>query len=390
MLNVETLFQDPQFDALKRIDKSGRDLVLALVEGLAKQPAPMAPDPLLKQWERLRKDNPTPGDVFVSELLTTLSIAYFQDAAQFAASGVTPIGVQQQAGQFNQYDRGDLWRIGSVDDARRFDNQESSGAGFKVTQAAYSCVLYAKHKDVGQQLMANQTTGDPVTDATRFVIQLLMIIREQVWATNLFATALWGIDRDGVTAAPTGEEFIQFDQAASTPITVFSTDAVRLHEKIGVWPNNLTLSPHVLRELLLHADVRDAFKHTTAGAVPTLQALAAALVAPSVAGASPPSIRIAGGIKTTSAEGAASITTAYIAGKHALLSYLDPSPGLHAQTAWSVFGWQGLLGANAFGIRINDFPIREKATLHRIEGEMGFDAKLVDAAEGVFYESAVA
>lgn len=389
MFTLQELTQDRQFS---KLDKSGQDLVAALAEALIKasQAHGAGESPSLTgELERLSKSNPQVSDVHVSTELTNLSVAYIQDESNFLASSAGFVPVQNQADAYMEYDRLDMFRV-DEDDAMRVPGTESAGSGFDTTFPTYSCQPWAWHKDVDEGLQANQRVGDPVDDALAYVVQTLMIIREKIWAARLFATGLWDIDLDGVAGAPGANQFQQWDQAAAKPRSDISLQAVKIHEKTGLWPNVFSVQPYVLMRLLLNAEIVDAFKYTTAGATPTLQQLAAALVAGGVLAATPPMIKIAGGIQTTSRKGAAAGVTGYIASKSALLAHVAPRPGLRTASAWYTFGWSGLLGSNANGVRIKDFEIVERGITHRVEGDMYLDIKKVSAFLGAFFESAVA
>src|ERR1051326_6298985 len=387
LLHPDRMMQEPR---LARLGKRDRELVLAFLDALGTSRSPEVP--VLKDWQRFTKANPTPTDVHVSTELTDMTVAYIQDMSNSAAAGQGVVPVRNVAGQFNLYDRGDWNRI-DIEAARRGPGSESAGGGFKVAQGSYSCITRAWHKDVDEQLMGNQIAGDPVDDATAYVTQQLVLIRELVFATNLLTTGIWtgstgGGDFTGVPGAPGANQFKQWDQSGATPREDLSLQAVSIHQQTGRWPNVLVLSPFVLKALLLSAEIVQVFQYTTAGAVPDLDALAKALVSPAIAAYTPPKITVAGMTQTTSAEGVAD-TFAYIAGKVALLAYVDPRPSLRSPTAWAVLGWEGLLGANAYGMRIKDFELPRNGVPHRIEGEFSFDIKQVAPFLGVFFNTAV-
>jgi hypothetical protein len=392
MFTVDELMQDPR---IGRLNKSGRDLVLAFTDALGGGGSRRSgSELLLKDWHRLAKADPSPSDVHVSTELTDMSVGYAQDFSRAAAGGSSLFPVDRQAGQFNIYDKGDLYRV-DINASRRGPAAESAGGGYKITQGNYSCIVYAWHKDVDEQLMAQQIAGDPTDDATFYVTQYLMLLREAIFAANLLKTGLWtggtggATDQAGVAAGPGANQFLQFNAVGAVPREIFSAQAVSIHQNNGVWPNTLVLAPQVLAALLLNAEIVQAFQYTTAGAVPDMQALAKTLVSPSVAGFTPPNIVIAGGTGTTSLEGAAD-TFAYFAPKAALLAYVAPRPGLRIPTAYTVFAWSGLLGSNAFGIRMKDFELPRNGVPHRVEGEAAFDIKAVAAALGCYFTTAVA
>ncbi len=384
---LDRLFQDPK---LSKLGKGGRELVLSFAEALGQAGTPQGgtsiANPAIR--ELIARSQPTLGDVHVSTELSNLSIAYIQERGQFLAGSTGVFGTAKESGFYTEYDRGDMFRI-TPDDAIRAPGSESAGSGFKVKQtSSYTVQVYSYHKDVDEQLMAQQSVGDPVDDAVGYVTQILLILREIVWDANIMTTG-WGLDKEGVSTGETGDQFRQWNDAASTPRRDIGAQAVRIHSVTGFWPNTFVVQPNVLLELLLHADVVDAFKHTTAGATPTLDALAATLVPPSISGGGAPRMAIAGGVKTTSKEGATDAFD-YITGKQALLAYVDPNPGLKTPTAWINFAWTSLLGSNAFGFRMKDLQDEFKAIPHRIEGDAAFDIKRVAPALGTHFRTAVA
>lgn len=374
--------------AYGKLDGHGQELVVAFAEALARGTGQQP-----RQSEILRsaaalqlQKDATPADRHVSTELTGLSIGAFQDMGMFAASGSGVYSVAKKTDKYRIYDRGDAFR----DEAKaRAHGTEAVVLGADVTTGTYTCERFAGKYQITDEDVAQDTVGDPVMEALDAVNLKLFIRRESQWVTACFDDGLWGTDRDGVTSGPTGDQYIQFDQAASTPRNLFHTDAITIHETTGQWPNQLVLQPHVLSELLLHADVVDAFKHTTAGATPNMAGLAEALF--SLGGVAPsPSIRVAGGVKTTSAEGVAD-TFAYIAGKDALLAYVEPNPGRYRPSAWYTFSWQSeLFGTNADGVVIKQYEDVPKGVVDVVEGEICVDPKLVSADHGIFYEDAVA
>jgi len=385
MLTADRAVQDGDF---KGLAKGDREFVLAFLDQLSKQRA-IGENVAIGDWQRIAKADPDFTSPHVSTELTDLSIAYFQDATMFQAAAAAVVPVKFVAGQYNQYDKGDLFRV-KPDDARRGPGAPSQGSGFKITQGTYSCITYAWHKDVDEQLMANQATGDPVDDALAYVTQILMLIREQIFVNACLATGIWNSpDQTGVSGAPGSNQFKQWDLSGATPREDLSLQAINMHQRTGYWPNALIISPFVLRGLLLNAEIVAAFQYTTAGAVPDLVALAKCLFANLTAhGREVPRVLVAGGTGTTSAEGVTD-TFAYYAGKVALLAYLNPNPGLRAASAYYTFAWQGLLGANAFGGRIKDFELPEYGVPHRVEGELACDIRVVAATLGQFFATAV-
>jgi hypothetical protein len=93
------------------------------------------------------------------------------------------------------------------------------------------------------------------------------------------------------------------------------------------------------------------------------------------------------GIVNTAIEGDTE-TNAYIGGKHALLVYRPAAPGLMTPAAGYTFYWSGLFGSGALGNRMSSFRIEPKK-VDRVEIEMAFDMKMVDAGLGYFFTSVI-
>jgi hypothetical protein len=93
-------------------------------------------------------------------------------------------------------------------------------------------------------------------------------------------------------------------------------------------------------------------------------------------------------IETTSKLGASTRTSAFIGGKHALLAYVPPAPGIMTPSAGYTFAWTGYLGAGPDGQRIKRFRM-ENLAADRIEIEMAFDMKVISADLGAFFNNAV-
>jgi hypothetical protein len=97
---------------------------------------------------------------------------------------------------------------------------------------------------------------------------------------------------------------------------------------------------------------------------------------------------VMGAIQTTSNEGAASPTFDFIGGKHALLAYAAPAPGLMVASAGYTFNWTGLPGASATGWRIKKYRW-EKIASDILEIEQAYAYGLASTALGYFFSAVV-
>lgn len=200
------------------------------------------------------------------------------------------------------------------------------------------------------------------------------------WVTRFFTTTLWGSPEYKGAAAASGTDLLYWSTALSTPITDVDHAQIAIQSVTGYKPNVLVIGPYVYSALKNHASILDRIKYTQRGIV-TKELLAALFDVDKVL--------VAEGVKNAAAKGA-SEDTDFIAGKHALLAYAAPSPGIKQPTAGYTFAWTGLLGAGAMGTRMVtiEMPWLGIGT-RRVEGSMSFDMKLVSNDLGTFFKDIV-
>lgn len=316
---------------------------------------------------------PTNNQVHIDALLTTISTAYIQGSDAFIASKVFPIvPVEKKSDLYFTYTKADWFR----DEAKaRADGEESVGSGYGLSTDSYNCITYAFHKDVGDQIRANSDSPlNPDRDATEFVTQRLILRKEKQWVSDVFTTSKWATD---MTPAN-----LWSDYAASNPINDIEVAKRTILLNTGYLPNTLAMGYDVFIQLKNHPDLVDRIKYT-GGIVDQIQTeknLAQLFGLKNV--------YIAQAINNTAAEGITAVY-AFTHGKHALLCYVPPNPGLLTPAAGYTFLWRGAgagLGANA---TIKRFRMEERAS-DRIEGQMAFANKIVGSDLGYFFNGAVA
>lgn len=316
----------------------------------------------------VRKSQPALQDVHIDQALTNLSIAYIQSQDVYMASKVFPIiPVDKQSDKYWIFNKNDWFR----DEAqKRTDSTESAGSGFTMSTDSFFCDVWAFHKDVGAQTRRNADAQVRLeTAAVEFVTQRLLLRREIQWVTDYFTTSVWATD---ATPANLWSDYLTSDPQAdienAKEVVLAST---------GFLPNTLTIGYTVFRYLKQHPAIRDQFKYTSASNI-TAQMLAQVFEVDN--------LYIARAIKATNNEGAAGAYS-FTHGKHALLCYVNPTPGEMQPSAGYTFAWD-YAGSGA-GIGIDSFDIREKKTT-RFEGEMSFDNKATGTDLGYFFNGAVA
>jgi hypothetical protein len=314
---------------------------------------------------------PTVSDIHIDRPLTNVSLAYIQSATDFIATQFAPIiPVDRKTDTYFTYTKNDWFR----DEAKpRADGTQSAGSGYGLSTAQYSCDVFAIHKDIGPQAMANADPGINLErEAAMLVTQRMLIRQERQWATDCFGAGIWSTD-----VTPSN---LWSDYANSDPINDVETGKRTVLANTGFLPNTLVLGYDVFIKLKNHPDIIDRIKYTSAETV-TLDVLARYFDIDRVL--------VAKAVYATNIEGE---TAAYsfVHGKHALLAHVAPNPGLLTPSAAYTFVWRGVsmgLGANV-AITREVLPGTRGAV--RIEAEAAWDNKIVAPDLGYFFNAVVA
>lgn len=332
---------------------------------------------------------PTASDVFVNIPLTTLSVAYMQQATDFVATQVFPVVPSDLQGHsYFVYERDDFYRIAA---APRAPGSESAGSGVSLTTDTFFCKPYAVHKDIDDQTLATQVNPLNIEmTSTRWVTLQLMLKREALFMTNFFGTGIWtgasgGTDITGVASSPGANQVLKWSVAGSTPVEDVDTQIWNIKQKTGYKPNVAVITPDVYQDLKNHAEFLDRVKYTQTGVLTTdllaqVWGLDKVLVASATSVTSDETFP-----DSISASNAA--TYAFVAGTGGmLLAYSAPEPGLDVPSAGYTFAWTGYTGAGAEGNRIKSFRIEPREST-RIEGTLAIDPHVVAADMGCFFTS---
>jgi hypothetical protein len=321
---------------------------------------------------------PTRSDVHYDAVLSNISTAIIQDPAGFVAPQIFPIvPVDKQSNKYVVWDKEAFLR----DDMKvRPSATESAGTAFKLSRDAYYCDKYALHYDIADDDRANSDDGiDLERTATRLLTHQTLQRLERAMMTDFLTTGKWGQDYTGVSGAPGANQFKQWNDAASTPITDIDKASDLVLSKTGLAPNTFVLGQQAYRQLQRHAVFKDQFKYVSAESI-TPELIGAVLDIPRVI--------VAKAIKATNTEGQTTATD-FIVGKVAWLGYVDPNPGLEVPTAGLTFNWRQSVAGNLAQAPVYQFRMDELKA-DRIETEIAFDMKVVSADLGTFFTSAVA
>lgn len=330
--------------------------------------------------------NPVQSDLHVNVPLTNVSVAWMQDKATFIADKVFPrVPVSKQSDLYWKYTKSD-WR--RTDVQKRAPGTESAGAGWKNDTGQYFAEVYAIHKDLDDQTRSNADSyWNLDKDATLFVTNQLLLKRDLDWNNAYFKTGVWGTDYTGVAAAPTGNQFLQWNDAASDPIVQFQNLQTGFILQSGRKANTLVLGADTITQLKNHPDIIDRIKYTQKGVVST-DLLASLFDVEKVLVSYASYTGVAEQADGRSQDTAA--TYSFMSNsKSALLCYTPSSPSLMTPAAGYIFTWNGYLAGNSYGIRMKNFRM-EHIAADRIEGEMTYDMKVIAPEMGIYLANAVA
>lgn len=313
---------------------------------------------------------PTLHSVHLNRPLTMVSVKFAQDQSIYIAPKVFPIvPVDKQSDLFWKFDKNDWFR----DEAKpRAPATESVGSGYGVSDDSYNAIPYAIHKDVPDQIRANEDAPlNSDRDAAEFVTQRILMRMERQWATDFFATGKWATD---VTPAN-----LWSDYTSSDPIADVEVGKRAILAATGFLPNTLVLGYDVFTKLISHPDIIDRYRMTN-NVLITEQLLAALFGVQRVF--------VAQSIYATNNEDETD-AYAFVHGKHALLAYVAPRPSLMTPSAGYIFAWKGVSGMYGQTIGTKKFRMEHLAA-DRIEAEVAFADKIVASDLGYFWNGAVA
>lgn len=311
--------------------------------------------------------------VHVDQALTDITTAYFLEGAnRFAWAQVFPmVNSPKQSNKYYTFTKADLFKSEA---RKRAPNTEAPVRDYGLSNDTFFCDVRAVAFDLSEQVRANADPAlDVEEDAARVLAQDMNIALEVEWAATAFAASLWGTTVTGNT------NFTYWSDAAASPIEDITTGLRTVLLNTGFKPNTLVLGPNAWYDgLMNHPDIiarlpNDAPKVASQGFLANLFGLDRVIIADA--------------IRNTAVENATASYSA-ILGKHALLCYVPPSPGLRTPSAGYTFNWSGLIGPG--GVRTKRIEIPEKDAYPRIEVESAMDFKIVGSDLGYFFSGVVA
>lgn len=283
----------------------------------------------------------------IDQLLTNVSVAYMQDQTKFISNQVFPqLPVKEQSGFYYEFPRG--WFLRDEVGPRPMGGYPRS-VGYELAKQSYYVEEEALEAWLDDRERANATPPhDPEKGKVNLLTQHHLIHSDKKWVDSFFKAGVWGQQHAGVAAAPTGDQFLQWDNVNSTPIEDIDLRRDTIAESTGMDFNVLVLGRRVYRTLKHHPAIMELIKYTQKGVL-TKDLLASFFEIEKVL--VPSAIHNVGGEVRNATTGEIEVEEDYsfIADPNsALLAYAAAAPGLEVPTAGYIVTWTGLLGGRAF------------------------------------------
>ena len=281
--------------------------------------------------------NPTPSDRHISQPLTSISLAYMQDANEYAARRAFPvIPVEKQYDKYYEFDRADWLRVQM---SQRAPATESTEGVYRLSSGQYAADVFALHKNIPDMERANSdSVFDLDNEAAIWLTQQALAKEELDFTANYMKTGVWGTDITGVASAPSGNQVIQWDSANGDPVKDIDAGIQTIKQNTGQRANVLVMSDPVWRKVKNNPNVRSLISGGATSAQPAIvmkELLARVLELDEVL--------VTGAIQNTAKEGQTG-SYSFMAPKGALLLYRPRVAARMSPAAGYTFAWRGYLG----------------------------------------------
>jgi hypothetical protein len=328
--------------------------------------------------------NPTVNAVHFDSPLTFVSNMYAQSADAFIATKIFPIvNVPQASDLIYTINKGDFTRNTMQ---KRAPGTEAATIGYNVdTNKSYRCAVWSINTVIPDQIRANADAAlNLEMNATELLTKSALINRETTFVSSFMASGKWNTQWTGVASSPSTNQFVQWNDPASTPIEDIRKVQQTVHLGSGGFkPNKLVIGPNTFLALKNHPDILDLIKYQGVPANPaqiTTNALAALFELDEVV--------VAESVYNTAAEGATT-SFSYVSDKSALLVYTPSSAGLGVPASGYTFNWTGLFGTGAAGTRMKAYR-KEWLDSLVLEIDQAYDMAIMDNTLGGYFVTAVA
>lgn len=214
---------------------------------------------------------PAIADIHVDRLRTDIAMDWlFRVRERGFKDWISPafptFYVDEVSGKVAKYGKADAYRDEFTDLAPNGEAQEINQS--VTTSTTYTCKPYGARSILDWRLQASDSTYKLVENMVKKLVQKAMIKRDKLVKTAFLATSVWtgsatGADQTGVAAAPSTNQFLQFNDANSDPLDVLGTLRDEMFQKTGYNVNTMVMDLLTFRRITNHPDVRDVLKYSS-------------------------------------------------------------------------------------------------------------------------------
>lgn len=304
--------------------------------------------------------------------LTNMSMAFFQNPADFVATSIFPIcPVQLSASYYYTFSKADLAR----------DNVQRKPAFGRVNPAimgqednSYKCEVDQVLVGIDQiaQLNYQRSNAPGVTDPrrakVRFATEQMLLHQDILFASKFFKTGVWTNQMQGKASNPGTSEFIKWTDSSFDPVGFFDDRKAEIKRKGRRTPNRLALGVDAFIALKNHPAVMERVKYTGSTANParvTERVLAELFDIEQV--------KVLESTYNAAGIGQAEDMEFICDSKAALLCYATPTPQIDEPSAGYIFTWD-MLG-NGQPVAFDQFEGENGTHSEFVEGLMSSDMK---------------
>lgn len=262
------------------------------------------------------------GGAHVDRPLSNLAVEAFDGGGDFVAPQLFPrVMVGKQSNTYYVIDKGNWLR---VENTRRSRKSSANAGEWQVSSDTYFAHNYAFRASIAKEDISNQDEALNLRQrSARYVTDMINRDRE-VRVANLVTS----ISNVGSGASLSGSD--KWSDGTSDPISDVNTAHAFIENQTGLTANLMVMDKDTFRTLRYHPAVKDYFKHTGQGPVPS-NVIAELFEVER--------LLVARGVENVAAEGV-SASLNNIWGNNAVLARVEQGLSTQAQTAGMTFTWQ--------------------------------------------------
>lgn len=304
--------------------------------------------------------------------LTNMSMAFFQNPADFVATSIFPVcPVQLSASYYYTFSKADLAR----------DNVQRKPAFGRVSPAimgqednSYKCEVDQVLVGIDQIAQLNYQrsnapgVADPRRAKVRFATEQMLLHQDIIFASKFFKQGVWANEMQGVASSPSSGQFLKFNDSAFDPIGFFDDAKAKIKREGRRTPNRLALGVDAFIALKNHPAVMERVKYSGSTANParvTERVLAELFDIEQV--------KVMESTYNAAGIGQAADMDFICDSKSALLCYATPTPQIDEPSAGYIFTWD-MLG-NGQPVAFDQFEGENGTHSEFVEGLMSSDMK---------------